>query len=353
MKTGLGKRIAYLVLKTFKPTYFNIVISWFIIGLVLSALTPSITVRLSIVMPIAMNLAEACKLADRSRGCALICLAAWAAAVLPGTGWLTGSLWGVFLMGFYPEELKSVVTFGAYFEYMAVPWFIITILFVGLVYIFLKPKQSLDISQETFKDQYSALGKITGQEFITATILIGTLILFSTEKLHHISTPTVALLAFGALMMFKIVTFPEISTGVNWDIINFIAIVVSLIAIFVKSGISGWARPFIRTYRNELRWHSDHVSVICYDRPLVHPIRRYLLGVCHVSPRCSALHSSLSKIRASSSAGQCGNYCRGELLLPCLPATFHHDGGRHVEIPRMELPARSALAERSMQSRLS
>lgn len=79
-KTGLGKRIAYLVLKTFEPSYLTVVLSWFIIGIALSALTPSLTVRLSIVMPIAINVAEACKLPDRSRSSALVSLAAWGTA---------------------------------------------------------------------------------------------------------------------------------------------------------------------------------------------------------------------------------------------------------------------------------
>ena len=74
MKTGLGKRIAYTVLKTFKPSYMGLCVSWFIIGLALSALTPSITVRLAIVMPIAIGLVEACKLEDKSRGLLLFVL---------------------------------------------------------------------------------------------------------------------------------------------------------------------------------------------------------------------------------------------------------------------------------------
>lgn len=244
-KTGLGKRIAYLVLKTFKASYGGVILSWFIIGLILSALTPSITVRIAIVMPIAMNLVEACKLADESRGCGLICLAAWAGALLPGTGWLTGSLWGVFMMGFYPAEIKPLVTFGSWFEYMAVPWFIVTILFFALIYILLKPKEPLSISQDTFHQQYAALGPITKQEIITAVVLTATLVLFATEKLHGVSTPAVALMAFFILMMFRIVTFPEISTGVNWDIINFFGVVIGLTAIFVKAGITAWARPLI------------------------------------------------------------------------------------------------------------
>jgi anion transporter len=244
-KTGLGKRIAYFVLKTFEPSYSGVVLSWFVIGLILSALTPSITVRLSIVMPIAINLVEACKLPDRSRGSALISLVAWGSAVLPGTCWLTGSLWGVFMMGFYPAEIKPLVTFGSWFEYMAVPWFLATIFFMGLIYIVLKPKEPLSISREAFNEQYAALGEISKQEIITGIILAGTLVLFATDKFHGISTPAVALLAFGALMLFRVITVPDISTGVSWDIINFFGVVVSLTAIFVKAGITDWARPLV------------------------------------------------------------------------------------------------------------
>jgi anion transporter len=244
-KTGLGKRIAYFVLKTFEPSYFSVILSWFIIGTILSALTPSITVRLSIVMPIAINLAEACKLPDRSRGCALICFVAWGSALLPGTGWLTGSLWGLFMMGFYPAEMKPLVSFGSWFEYMAVPWFIVTVLFFGLAYLFLKPKEPLGLSRDAFKKEYEALGRISSQELITAIILVVTLVMFTTETWHHISTPAVALLAFFCLVAFRVISFPEISTGVNWDIINFFGVAIGLTAIFVKAGISDWARPLI------------------------------------------------------------------------------------------------------------
>ena len=165
---------------------------------------------------------------------------------MPGTGWLTGSLWGVFMMGFYPPEIRPLVTFGSWFEYMAVPWLIVTAVFFTLIYVLLKPKEKLAMTCDAFKEQYAALGKITGQETLTAIILSTTLLLFATEKLHHVSTPTVALFAFTALMMFRIITFPEISTGVNWDIIAFFGAALSLMAIFGNAGITAWAMPHIK-----------------------------------------------------------------------------------------------------------
>lgn len=245
VKSGLGRRIAYFVLKLFEPTYLTISLSWFIIGLILSALTPSITVRLSIVMPIAMSVVEACNIPERSRGSALIGLVAWGTALLPGTAWLTGSLWGIFMMGFYPAEIKPIVTFDSWILYMGFPWFLITIMFLALTYLALKPKEPLTISSQTFKKHYAELGPLSRQEMLVAIILVATLVLFTTEKLHGISTPAVALLAFVALMLTGTITFQDISTGVNWDIINFFGVALGLSAIFVHTGISAWLRPLI------------------------------------------------------------------------------------------------------------
>ena len=245
LKTGLGKRIAYFVLKTFEPSYLTICVSWFIIGMILSALTPSITVRFTIVMPIAVSFIEACEIPERSRGSALICLTAWAAALLPGIGWQTGSLWGIIMPGFFPPQMRSLATADVWFRYMAMPWFTITLIFLSLLYIFLKPKDALQLKRDVLEEQYKALGKITRQEIICGIILICALILFSTEKWTGINSVETALMVFAALIIFGIIKASDISTGVNWDIINFIAIVMSLTSTFGMAGISDWARPLV------------------------------------------------------------------------------------------------------------
>lgn len=245
-KTGLGKRIAYFVLKSFEPSWLSMVISWFIIGVALSALTPSITVRIAIVMPIAISIVEACKLDYRSRGSALITLIAWAMALFPGTGWLTGSLWGPIMLGFLPAELKPLATFDMWFKVMALPWFVITIVFTVLVYIILKPKELIGISRDTFKEQYAALGNISRQEIITVLVLVGSLVLFTTEKLHHIPTAATALMALFLLILFKIITVPEISSGINWDVILFFGVTIGLSTIFVTARVSDWIGPIVQ-----------------------------------------------------------------------------------------------------------
>ena len=149
------------------------------------------------------------------------------------------------MMGFYPQEMKPLATAGVWFRYMAFPWFFIAILFLALLYMVFKPKDPLQLSRDAFRSQYRALGSITRDEIICAVILMTALVLFSTDRWTGIKTPEAALMAFAALMLFGIIKLPDISGGVNWDVINFFAVVMSLTAMFAKAGVSDWAKPII------------------------------------------------------------------------------------------------------------
>jgi len=247
LKTGLGRRIAYMVLKSFEPSWTTMALSWFIIGVALSAMTPSITVRIAIVTPIAMGIIEACKLESGSRGAAFITLIAWAMCLLPGTGWLTGALTGPMMQGFMPDELKPLITFEAWFKILALPWFIITVVYTLIVYITLKPKQPIGIPRNTFTEQYAALGPATRQEIISAILLIGALVMFATEnRLHHVPTAVTAISVLVLFILFGIVKMPDISSGVNWDVIVFIAVALSFTSMFKEAKVTTWLAPILQ-----------------------------------------------------------------------------------------------------------
>ncbi|WP_041585166.1 SLC13 family permease [Syntrophus aciditrophicus] len=245
-KTGLGKRIAYMVLKTFPATWLGLAISWLVIGVALSALTPSIVVRVAIVVPIAIGIVEACKVEFRSKGSAYICLLAWGMALLPGTGWLTGSLSGPIMQGFFPPEIKPMANFADWFKILALPWFVVTILYVFFAYIFAKPKEAIAISSDMFKEEYKKLGPMSKDEIVSLLILVGSLLMFFTENQHGIPTAATALFALFLFVMFRIITGPDISAGINWDVVCFFGIAVALPPIFGVSGISAWFGPLIK-----------------------------------------------------------------------------------------------------------
>jgi len=239
-KTGLGRRIVFRVLKIFRPSYLTMVLGWVIVGIILSLLTPSITVRVAIVIPIALGTVEACRLGFGSREASLITLTAFGMALFPGTGWLTGSLWGPILTGMFPAEVKAMGNSTAWLQGMGPFWLVVTVAYIALLYFMLRPGKPLELEQHAFTEEYEKLGPISRKEVISLAILVAAFLMFSTESIHHIPTAATALGACFLLALFGVITAADIGVGVSWDIILFLGAAICLPAISNASGIAKW-----------------------------------------------------------------------------------------------------------------
>ena len=122
IKSGLGKRAVILLLTKFKPTYFSIISVWVIIGTAFSLLTPSLTVRMLIITPIAVSIADICGLEKESNGRSLTVITAWVAAIFPGIAMLNGSLFGPIYSAFLPEgPMREMATTQSWFTIVGPP----------------------------------------------------------------------------------------------------------------------------------------------------------------------------------------------------------------------------------------
>lgn len=240
-KTGLGKRIAYFGMKYAPLSYGGLLFMWALIGIVLSTLTPSITVRVVIITPIALNCANICNLPAGSKSRSLVLLTAWSMAVIPGTGWLTGSLAGPILNGFFSSVSGlGPISFNDWIRVSFLPVTILTILTVLGGYLFLRPSEPLILSKEAFKLEYDKLGKMSKPEKFTGAILIASFFMFVTNSLHHIPDTATCLIALFLLTAAGVINAREVSTGIGWDLVIFIGSATGLSAIFAHSGISQW-----------------------------------------------------------------------------------------------------------------
>ena len=193
-KTGLGKRIALTIIKLFKPSYPSLVIAWVLIGAALSVLTPSTTVRIAIVIPVAVQCCELCKLQKGTKGNSLILLTAFGMALVPGSGWLSGVLWGPIIQGMVNAApgMEGLVTFNSWFGVLFLPMLIITVILVAGSLLFLMPKEK--ISKETADIlRRQPLDKMNRQEIFAAVILSVVFLLFLTSGLHGLSITVICL----------------------------------------------------------------------------------------------------------------------------------------------------------------
>jgi anion transporter len=244
-KTGLGKRVAIAIIKLCKPTYTALIFAWIPIGVVLSILTPATTVRVAIMIPIAVQCCELFNLKKGSKGNSLIILTAFAMALVPGSGWLTGVIWGPFIQGQVEAAgMIGLVTFNSWLGVLLLPVAISTALLVVFGLLFLQPEEK--ISKEAFEAvKNQSLGKMSRNEIIAAVILVVVFVASLTGSFHGLSTAVICITAMLAFFLFGVLETKDFNAAANWNLVIFIAMALGLGSIFAATGISEWLSGII------------------------------------------------------------------------------------------------------------
>ena len=245
-KTGLGRRIAYYGMKVFPITYPGLVLMWTVIGVVLSLLTPSITVRMVLVTPIALQCVDILGLPKGSKGRSLILLMAWGMAMIPSVGWQTGSLAGPIISGFYASNpALGAIDFATWAQVSLLPVAVVTVLSLVGGYLLFRPKDKLVVDKSAFEEAYQKLGPMSRDEKISAVILFLSFLMFTTSRLHGIPDAATVLFAWFILNITNIIEPKEISSGISWDLVIFIGTAMSFSAIMRETGISDLLSSFL------------------------------------------------------------------------------------------------------------
>jgi anion transporter len=243
-KTGLARRIAYRILRTFRPNYTGILFAFMVVGFILALGIPSMTVRTAIMVPIAWALVQALGLPPRSRGSALVVLTTFEMAVLPDCAILTGSLWGPFLAGLFANE-KIPITWLGYAAVMAVPTLVLCLLVVVANRLIVRPEKELDVERGFVDAEIKKLGSMGRPEIWTAVIVALSLVAWATQALHHLPSEAIGMMALTALFAASVLQPPEIATGIPWHLVLFIGGALSLATVMTHYKINAWLAGYI------------------------------------------------------------------------------------------------------------
>ena len=245
LKTGLGKRIVYGLFKRFNLTYLKITAGWFVVGVLFSLLTASITVRVVLLSPIALSVADACRLPMKSKGRSLIIISAYGVSIFPGIAWLNGSLFGPVFTSYLPDSMRIMASEQDWMKMMGLPWLLLSVLFLLILYFVLKPAEELSVTKSQLSYMYRELGAVSRDEKICAAVFALLLLGLALQYALPFTTNQVLFAALGILLFCGVFSVKDISTGVSWDIIVFFGILLSFSRIFDVSGITGWLAPIL------------------------------------------------------------------------------------------------------------
>jgi di/tricarboxylate transporter len=238
-KTGLGRRIACFCLKSLRPTWGNLLLMCAGIGIVLSLLTSSITVRVVVVTPIALNAVHLLGLPKKSPERSMFLITAWMMATIPGMGWMSGSLNGPVLSGLYAAVPDlSAPTFSLWLRASLLPVALTTAATSWAGYLLFRPAHPLPARQEVFASAYLELGPISWHEQVTLATLTASFLLLATGGLHQVPNAAICLGAMFILVTLGVIKTPEISSGISWDLILFVGATMSLEEILKYTGLT-------------------------------------------------------------------------------------------------------------------
>ena len=242
--TGLAKRLSFLILTWFPPTYAGVMGAFFVIGLVLSPAIPSNTVRVAIMVPIAWAVVEALGIPPRSRGSALIIISTFEMAVVPGFSTLYGSLYGPVMVGLFSSQGYDL-QWMPYARALTLPTILWSLMLLAGNWVALRPEEKLTVGKEFARSQLARLGKISRNEIITAMVVTISIVYWVGERWHHRPTYLIGMLALGAFAAFGIIQEKDFGGAISWSLVMFLGALFGLSAVVQQNKVTDWLAGYI------------------------------------------------------------------------------------------------------------
>lgn len=234
-ETGLGERVAKKLVARLEGSYFKLITGITLLGVLLEFIMPSAIGRITLLIPITLELAKHFGFQKGSNGRIGLILASTLSTYIPAFSVLPSNVPNMILAGLAESQWKISFLYGEYFM-LHFPFlgFAKAILII-LVVVWFYP----DIPNVNRNLTTKRLKPILRNEKILIFTLILMLILWSTDFMHHISPAWVALGGAIFLMLpgIDIVTNSSFTTKINYASLFFIAGVVGLGNIISYSGL--------------------------------------------------------------------------------------------------------------------
>lgn len=196
-ETGLSRRIALGCVKITGGSFAGALAGITLGAVVVAPLVPSIMGKAAIFCAIAVSLCDALDFKPKSREATAVLLATCMAVASTKLAYLTGAGDLVMGMGLADKVMGTNTSWMEYAKYNFPPAMLYTAMSLGIVLVMLRSSASADTLRSVVQQKYAELGETTMEQKRALGLLCLTLLLLSTDTLHHISAGIVLVLITG------------------------------------------------------------------------------------------------------------------------------------------------------------
>ncbi len=224
LKTGLGRRIAFVFIRAMGKRSLGLGYALALTEFVLASFIPSNAARSGgIIFPIARSLAEA--YASRpgptaERLGAFLMVFLYQAMVVTCAVFLTGQASNALIASFAAQAAQVEITYSRWLIGAIVPG-IAGLAVVGLVVYYLSPPEVKHTPRaaEIAKAELARMGPMARGEKLMLAVFGLVAVLWMTTSFHHIHYAAVALLGIGVLLLSGVLTWEDVcSERAAWDV---------------------------------------------------------------------------------------------------------------------------------------
>lgn len=247
-KSGLLNRFALHAINKFPGNFKGQALGLIGLNFVFAPFIPSLSAKASILAPFALSVSDAMGFKRKDKQANGLFLAMLMSLRTSAVMFISGSVLGYALLGFYPADVQQQFTMAEWFK-CAAPWGIgVLILNYLAILLKFKPKKDEKIDNELIKQKIKELGHMKRREKVMLFIMLFTVIMWATESLHGIPAHVIALFGMCIMLSSRIFERKEFRANITWDSLIFIGCAVGISGVFQSLGIDTWLVSYIAPF---------------------------------------------------------------------------------------------------------
>lgn len=260
VKTGLGKRIAFILIKLFGKSPIRLAYTLLISDLIIAPATPSNTARTGGIMyPITRSLASAFGSEPdgtrRKIGAYLIQVIAQTSAVTSAM-FMTANAPNPMIVSLVAATFAISMSWGEWALAAVVPGIVSLILIPLVMYKIYPPElKETKMAQEIAANELNAMGPISFAEKIMLGVFVGCLVLWATATITKLNATTVALLGVFILLITDVINWDDVQAEKGaWDTLVWMGTLIALATFLTKLGFIPWLAKSIGISLGGIDW---------------------------------------------------------------------------------------------------
>lgn len=245
-KTGLGRRIALVLLSKFGKSSLRVAYCLGVADFLIAPATPSNTARSAIVSPIADSLAKTINPSDTRLGKFFISSAS-AMNDASAVGFQTGFAGNLALVGIASTVAGVTLTFSDWAMYLLVPALALLLITPFVLYNVISPEtKKTPEAPEFAKRELKDMGPVSFSEWKLVGVFIGLIVMWVGGKTLGLHSTTSAFVGLSALLLMGVLSWNDIKSEKGaWDTLIWFAVLMGMASKLKTFGFTDWVGDLV------------------------------------------------------------------------------------------------------------